>query len=258
MSKPKYFTHPDFAHPHIEHAFFSRLGGVSEGDLASLNCGSSFDSKENISENRRLALASLPDTPKALCLLRQTHSDICHTISSAIAPQSLEGDAMVTREPGIALGILTADCTPVLAYDVKAGVIGCAHAGWKGAIGGITEAMLTSMEKLGARKEHIYAIIGPTIRQASYEVGQEFLDRFLAESESNEQFFVPSHRANHYRFNLPGYVKLRLRRGGLKHIHDMGFDTCADEVHFFSYRHTTLAGKKAFGNLLSLIMLKTA
>ena len=160
---------------------------------------------------------------------------------------------MVTNKPGLALGILTADCAPVLFADAKAGVIGAAHAGWKGAVGGVIETTVVAMEKFGARREDIAAVIGPTIAQKSYEVGAEFVARFNADEQ--DQFFIPSARAGHSMFDLPAYVMARLHGSGLQHVAVLAMDTCTDPKNFFSYRRTTLAGEPDYGRQVSVIAL---
>jgi len=169
--------------------------------------------------------------------------------------QRPRADAMVTRMPGVALGILTADCGPILFADDAAGVIGAAHAGWRGAVSGVAEATVAAMTKLGADAGRIRAAIGPCIAQASYEVGPEFPASFLAQDKSNERFFRPSRRAGHFMFDLPGYLEARLKAIGIAQIGVVARDTCAESDSFFSYRRTTLSGGKDYGRGLSAIAL---
>jgi hypothetical protein len=163
---------------------------------------------------------------------------------------------MVTRRRGVALGILAADCGPVLFADAEAGVVGAAHAGWRGAIGGVLEATVGAMESLGARRERIVAALGPTIAQPSYEVGPEFPAPFLDQAPGNGRFFRPAARAGHHMFDLPGYIVARLEAAGLARAGDVGRDTCAEADSFFSYRRTTLDGGRAYGRNISAIALE--
>lgn len=252
MDAPRFLTSPLLAAPH---GFFTRDGGVTEGHLGALNCGSKFDVAENIRENQRRAMEALGLPTERLCILKQTHSITVHTITDTLPARSTEGDAMVTKLPATPLGILTADCMPVLFLDSRAGVIGAAHAGWKGALGGIAEATLAAMEALGAARSDIHAAIGACIRQDSYEVGPEYHERFLSHSSGNAAFFKPSPHVGHFYFDLPGYVKMRLKAAGVSHISDTGIDTCTDEARFFSCRRAFLKGEEGFGNGLSVISL---
>ena len=247
--------------PGIAHGFFGRDGGVSTGIYSSLNCGpGSRDVAENVTENRRRALSVLaPDV--RLISLSQIHSPIVHTLPASGADLAMrrEGDAMVTAAPGLALGILTADCAPVLLADPEAKVIGAAHAGWKGALGqagqGVLEATLDAMEKLGARKTQITAVIGPCITQENYEVGWELRDRFLELGLRDRRFFVPSDKAGHYRFDLPGYVASRLTAAGAGTVEMSGICTYPPEHGYFSFRRTTHAGEPDYGRQISAIVL---
>ena len=244
--------------PGIAHGFFGREGGVSSGIYSSLNCGpGSRDAPESVAENRRRVVDAL--APGAnLISLSQVHSAKVHTLS-AWDTVKLEGDAMVSATPGLALGILTADCAPVLLADFRAKVIGAAHAGWKGALGqagrGVLEATLDAMEKLGARKEQISAVIGPSISQANYEVGFDFRDRFLELGLRNRRFFVPSDKEGHYRFDLPGYVASRLTAAGAGRVEMSGICTYPLVNGYFSFRRTTHAGEPDYGRQISAIVL---
>lgn len=250
-------TFETLALPGIAHGFFTREGGVSEGLYASLNCGfGSGDAPDRVAENRARAMRRLEIAPESLVTCYQVHSP---TVIEVEAPWRREeaprADALVTTRRGLALGILTADCAPVLFADAEAGVIGAAHAGWRGAIGGVCEATLAAMTKHGARPERIVAAIGPAIAQPSYEVGPEFPAPFLAESPRNADFFVPSPREGRFLFDLGGYLDRKLRGLGIAAVARSRDDTAADERRFFSWRRTSLRGEKDYGRGLSAIAL---
>jgi YfiH family protein len=239
----------------VPHGFFGRHGGVSAGELASLNCGlGSGDDPALIAENRRrVADAVLPGA--ALAGVYQVHGNRCVTIDAAtdLAARP-EADALATRTPGILLGILTADCVPILFADREAGVVGAAHAGWKGAIAGVAEATLAAMEELGARREAIAAAIGPCIGRASYEVDEAFVGRFLADDPANEHFFAAG-RPGHAMFDIAAYVAARLAAAGVGTVAIGGQDTCAAEADYYSYRRACLRGENGYGRQLSVIGL---
>jgi polyphenol oxidase len=242
----------------VRHGFFTREGGVSEGLYASLNCGpGSSDAPEAVRENRRRVMAMMDLPEEALLTLYQTHSAEVITVREpwdmAGAPKA---DGMVTDRPGLALGILTADCAPVLLADGKAGIIGAAHAGWKGALGGVLEATVAAMEALGAKRPKIVAAIGPCIGHRNYEVGPEFPAPFLAEDAVNADYFAPAPRAGHFLFDLPGYISRKLARVGVHEVTRVPADTLRDETRFFSYRRATLRGEADYGRQLSVIMLE--
>jgi YfiH family protein len=241
----------------IRHTFFTRLGGVSEGIFASLNCGfGSGDAEARVSENRRRAAAALDLAADQLVTCYQVHSPRVAVVERPWRREDRpRADAMVTHMPGIALGILTADCAPVLFADAAARVIGAAHAGWRGAVGGVLEATVAAMSKLGAAPQRIAAAIGPCIAQASYEVGPEFPAPFLAENLANAALFVPAARAGHFLFDLPGYVAQRLARLGLARIARTGGDTAAEPGRFFSYRRSCLLKEPDYGREISAIAL---
>jgi YfiH family protein len=246
--------------PGIAHGFFGREGGVSTGIYESLNCGpGSKDAPEAVAENRRrVAAAFIPGgEPPQLVSLNQIHSAIARTLPAwgAEDGKRLEGDAMVTATPGLALAILTADCAPVLLADPKAKVIGAAHAGWKGALGGVLEATLEAMEKLGAQRMRVQAVIGPCISQDAYEVGWDFRDRFLELGLKHRRFFVPSDKEGHYRFDLPGYTAHRLTAAGVGSVESPGVCTYPPENGYFSFRRTTHAGEPDYGRQISAIVL---
>lgn len=239
----------------VPHGFFGRRGGVSAGALASLNCGlGSGDDPALIAENRRRAAdAILPGA--ALAGVHQVHGNRCVTVDAAtdLAARP-EADALATRTPGILLGILTADCVPVLFADREAGVVGAAHAGWKGAIAGITDATLDAMEGLGARRGAIAAAIGPCIGRASYEVDAGFVERFLSDDPANERFFAAG-RPGHAMFDIAAYVAARLAAAGITRIAIGGQDSCAEEADYYSYRRACLRGENGYGRQVSVIGL---
>jgi len=237
----------------VPHGFLGRRGGASTGVHAGLNVGlGSDDDRLAIFENRRRAVeAVLPGA--ALVTVHQVHSP--HVVT-AIAPFPEDArpyaDALVTDRSGIVLGILTADCVPVLFCDSDAGVIGAAHAGWKGAIAGVTDATIDAMEMLGARRHRIGAAIGPCIARASYEVGDDFALRFEEDDPANERFFGAG-RPGHRQFDIEGYVAARLAGAGIARVEALGLDTCADEERFFSFRRACLRGEPGYGRQISLI-----
>jgi polyphenol oxidase len=240
----------------VRHGFFGRQGGVSEGAWSSLNVGlRSGDRPERIAANRARIAGDLGVTPDRLVTARQVHGDTALVVTSPwpmdLAP---EADALVTDRPGLLLGVLAADCGPVLFADPQAGVIGAAHAGWKGALGGILEATLATMAGLGAVRERITAVLGPCIAQPSYEVGPEFVARFAEASPDNTRFFAPD--GDGARFDLKGYIAGRLGQAGVGRVAVMVHDTCADEEQFFSYRRATLRREERFGLQLSAITLE--
>ena len=244
----------------LRHAFFTREGGVSEGIFAALNVGlGSSDNPDHVHENRRRATATLDVAPDALVTAYQVHSAKVAVVEKPWKPGSApQVDGMVTRRRGVALGILTADCAPILLADVKAGVIGAAHAGWKGAISGVIEATVEAMTKLGAKPNRILAAIGPCIAQDSYEVGPEFPAPFVAEDPMNGRHFRADYNSDgepRWRFDLSGYVSDKLERLGLAAVEILPYDTCADDRHFFSYRRACLRGEKDYGRGLSAIVL---
>jgi YfiH family protein len=244
--------------PGVVHGFFTRQGGVSKDIYAGLNCGpGSNDNKKDIRENRRRAAAALGFAVDHLCTLYQVHSNTVLTVNKPWVTAPLDADAMVSKTPGLLLGILTADCAPVLFSDAQAGVIGAAHAGWKGAMGGVLENTIDVMMSLGAKRETIAAAVGPCIGQQSYEVGAEFAANFFEKDETSRPFFIPGPREGHPLFHLEGYVVDRLKRAGLQHIEASAMDTAADAAQFFSYRRKTLRGERDYGRQLSAIGLKT-
>ena len=239
----------------VAHGFLGRRGGVSTGIHAGLNVGTgSSDERDAIARNRDLAAAAvLPGA--SLVTVHQVHSPEVVTVESPFPGDRPKADALVTRIPGLLLGILTADCAPVLFADRAAGVVGAAHAGWKGAIGGVTDATIAAMEALGAARTRIAAAIGPCIARASYEVDAGFADRFCAEDPENERFFTEGQRTAHFQFDLEGYVAARLAAAGIGRVEMLGIDTYSDEDRFFSFRRATHRGEPDYGRQISLIGL---
>jgi YfiH family protein len=243
--------------PGIRHAFFTRAGGVSDGVYASLNGGiGSDDAPGKVSENRARMAASLGVAPDRLITAYQIHSPQV-VVADQPWPQSERprADAIVTRTAGLAIGISTADCGPVLLADRHAGVIGAAHAGWRGALTGVIEATVAAMETLGATRPRMVAAAGPMIRQPNYEVGQELVDRFLADDAGNARHFAAAPRAGHALFDLAGYVVARLRQARVAEIEDVGLCTYADPAQFFSYRRTTHRAEPDYGRHVNAIVL---
>lgn len=240
----------------VAHGFLGRKGGVSTGDMASLNVGlGSGDDPALIAENRRRAVeAVLPDA--RLVSVHQVHSADCVTVAAPwedrLRPHV---DALVTDRPGLALGILTADCAPVLFADTRAGVVGAAHAGWKGAIGGVTDSTIAAMEMLGASRDRMIAAVGPCIARASYEVDAGFLARFAEADPANERFFTEGRREDHWQFDLEAYVAHRLAAAGLRTVEMLGQDTYAKAEHFYSYRRATHRREPDYGRQISIIGL---
>lgn len=239
----------------MPHGFLGRLGGVSTGIYAGLNVGlGSEDEREAVIENRRRAVeAVLPGA--ALARVYQFHSPDVVKVAGAIdQADPPKGDAMVTDRPDILLGIVTADCVPVLFADRQAGVVGAAHAGWKGAIGGVTDNTVTAMEALGADRSRITCAIGPCIAQKSYEVDEGFFRRFAEDNAANERFFADG-KAGHYQFDIEGYVAARLAAAGIGKVECLGEDTYSQPDRFFSYRRSCHLGEPGYGRQISLIGL---
>lgn len=242
----------------VQHRFFTRQGGVSAGLYASLNCGyGSGDQPDNVRENRRRVARHFQLDEPDLLTVHQIHSTETLTVGTErwTSPGAPKADALVTDRPGVVLGVLAADCAPVLLADGAAGVIGAAHAGWKGALGGVVEAAVGAMERLGAQRERLRVAIGPCIGRDSYEVGPEFPAPFLAQHDGNVAFFRSAPRAGHFIFDLAGYLVHRLARSGIAAI-ATGHDTLTATEDFFSYRRNTLAGVRDYGRGLSAIALK--
>ena len=240
----------------VPHGFFTRAGGVSAGPYASLNCSlSSADDPAAVRENRARAAAVLDLPPAALLGLTQVHGPVVVEAREPWGEDRPKADAMVTDRPGLALGVITADCAPVLFADAEASVIGAAHAGWRGAVAGVLDATLDAMERLGAARARIAAAVGPCIAQASYEVGPDLRDEVLARDPADARFFAAGARPDRWQFDLPGYCAARLVAAGAGRVAALGVDTLADDGRFFSHRRRTLAGGGPIGHQISAIAL---
>ncbi len=241
----------------IHHAFFTRAGGVSQGVYASLNGGvGSNDAPDKVAENRARMAAALGVSADRLVTPYQVHSPNVVVAEEPWTPENRpRADAVVTRIPRLAIGVSTADCGPLLFADGKAGIVGATHAGWRGAFAGVIEATISAMEQLGADRGRIIAALGPTIRQANYEVGPEFVERFIATDAANARFFTRSRRADHAMFDLAGYIAARIVRAGIAQFEDLGLCTYAEPERFFSYRRTTLRGEPDYGRHVNAIAL---
>jgi YfiH family protein len=241
----------------FRHGFFTRRGGVSEGPFASLNCSlSSGDRREAALENRARAARALGADPANLVSTYQVHGTTAARVETPWLPgNGPRADATVTDRPGIALGVVTADCAPVLFADAEAGVIGAAHAGWRGAVAGILEATLDAMAALGAEPSRVTAAVGPCIGQPSYEVAADLRDAVLARDAADARFFTDGVRSGHWQFDLGGYCAARLRAAGVGGVEFLGLDTLSLEQEFFSHRRRTLAGGGPIGHQISVITL---
>src|SRR4029079_2740410 len=243
--------------PGIRHAFFTRSGGVSQGVYSSLNGGvGSGDAPEKVAENRARMAAALGVSADRLVTPFQIPSSDVVVVQEPWARDSRpRADAVVTQVPRLAIGVSTADCGPLLFADSEAGVIGAAHAGWRGALTGVIEATIAAMERLGAGRNRIVAALGPTIRQPNYEVGPEFVERVVAAESGNASFFVPAQRDGHAMFDLTGYIAERVRGMGIAQFEDLGLCTYAEPERFFSYRRTTQRGEPDYGRHVNAIAL---
>ncbi len=241
----------------IRHGFFTREGGVSTGIYASLNIGmGSADDRAAIAENRGRVAEWMGVARENLVMPHQVHSPDAVVVTAPFAAgEAPRADGLVTRVPGIALGVSSADCGPVLFADPEAGVVGACHSGWKGALTGILERTVEVMEEEGARRENITAVLGPMISAGAYEVGAEFVERFVVDDPGNTRFFTLSENAGRSMFDLPGYIIQRLTRAGLGHAENLDLCTYADEARFFSYRRMTHRGEPDYGRLVSAIAL---
>jgi polyphenol oxidase len=240
----------------VRHGFFTRQGGVSTGVYASLNGGvGSKDDPEAVGENRRRMALHLGVAPAHLLVPYQIHSPDALIVEAPFGDERPRCDGLVTATRGLALGVTGADCGITLFVDPEARVIGAAHAGWKGALDGILEATLAQMEKLGAKREKIEAVLGPTIGPNSYEVGPEFVARFAGMAEPYSAFFKPSPREGHAFFDLPGFIGLRLTKAGVGSFTNLDLDTYADETRFFSYRRCTHRQDADYGRQIAAIAL---
>lgn len=240
----------------IRHAFFTREGGVSEGIYAGLNCGTgSADDRASVLENRARAARALGAPPEKLFSPYQVHgTDVIDVTEGWATGEGPEADALVTRIPGIVIGVGSADCGPLLFADAEARVVGAAHAGWRGALAGVSDTTIAAMERLGATRKNIVAVLGPTISQANYEVGPEVRDQFTAQDAGHARFFAASANAGKFMLDLPGYIVARLSAAG---INGSALNRCtyADPKLFFSYRRATHKGEADYGRLLSAITL---
>jgi YfiH family protein len=245
------------ATPGLRHGFFTREGGVSDGIYESLNGGiGSKDDASHVAENRRRLAAQLGVAPAHLLTAFQVHSPDVAVATEPWEPAARPRvDAIVTRTEGLAIGVTAADCGPILFVDPRARVIGAAHAGWKGALTGVLESTIAAMEQLGAERGGIVAAIGPLIRQHSYEVGAEFVERFALAHADNAQFFIPSSRENHAMFDLAGFIRMRLENAGVLMIDDIGIDTYSDD-RFYSYRRSVHRGEPDYGRHVHAIVLE--
>ena len=241
----------------IRHGFFTRSGGVSQGVYTTLGGGTgSDDAPDNVTENRARMAAVLGVSPDRLLTAKQIHSPV---VVVAEQPWTRENrpraDGIVTRTSGLAVGVSTADCGPLLFADSQAGVVGATHAGWRGALTGVVETTVAAMEKLGADRGRISAALGPTIQQRNYEVGPEFVERFLAADAANKRFFTVSKRDGHAMFDLTGYIADRVARTGIENFEDLGLCTYAEPERFYSYRRMTLLGEPDYGRNVNAIAL---
>ena len=259
MSSAEFLTTPALAAvAGLRHGFFTRLGGVSEGPWAALNCSlSGQDDRERVRENRRRAADALGLPASALHGLTQVHGIAVAEVGEQgwREGEGPRADAVVTRRPGVLLGIVTADCAPVLFAEPEAGVIGAAHAGWRGAVDGVIEATIRAMEGLGASRARMLAAVGPCIGQASYEVGPDLREAVLARVPEDARHFAPGRREERWQFDLAGYCAARLTSAGVAAVETAGTDTLSNEQRFFSHRRRTLAGGGPIGHQLSAISI---
>ena len=249
-------THPLLDRAGLRHGFFTREGGVSTGLYEGLNTGvGSKDDPAAVAENRRRVAAHLGGVPDDLAACFQIHSAVARVAETGWKGARPEGDAAVTATPGVICAVLTADCAPVLLADPAAGVVGAAHAGWKGALDGIVQSTVAAMQTLGAEPRRMVAVVGPCIAQASYEVGADFQDRFGRHDPDSARFFAPGEAAGKRLFDLPGFVLSRLEQAGVGDAAWTGHDTRMDAARFYSNRRAYLNGEADFGRLMSAISL---
>lgn len=239
------------------HGFFTREGGVSQGPLASLNCGfSAGDDPEAVATNRARAMKLMGVAPGDLCTVKQVHGTAVHVAHEpSPGASTLEADALVTDRPGLAIGVLSADCAPVLAVDPVAGVVGAAHAGWRGALAGVIEAMIDAMVDLGAERKRIAAATGACIAKSSYEVGPDMQGAFERDDPNGAIFFTPVADSDRLLFDLKAYCLMRLARANIRELMALPDDTLTDEARFFSARRSRNRGEERFGLLLSAIAI---
>jgi len=249
-------THPLLGDAGVRHGFFTRQGGVSTGLYDSLNTGvGSQDDAAAVLENRRRIAAHFGAGPDDLAACYQIHSAITRVAEGPWKGERPEGDAVATAVPGVVCGVLTADCAPVLLADPRAGIVAAAHAGWKGALGGVIHSTVAAMTALGAEPGRILAVVGPCIAQASYEVGADYEEKFAHTEPDSRRFFIPGPSADKRLFDLPGFVLWRLEQAGVRHAAWTGHDTCADETRFFSNRRAFQRGEPDFGRMMSAIAI---
>lgn len=243
--------------PGVHHAFFTREGGVSQGLYASLNGGiGSRDDPAHVAENRARMARALHVAPDHFASVYQVHSPDVVIVEQGWSSEARpKADALVTATRGLAIGVTTADCGPVLFADAKAGVVGAAHAGWRGALTGVLDATLGAMEALGASRDRIVAALGPMIHQDNYEVGAEFLAGFRERDPANARFFRDAGRADHFMFDLPGYIEAKLRRAGVAQVEDLSLCTYAEPARFYSYRRSVHRGEADYGRHVNAIAL---
>ncbi len=249
-------THPLLERAGVRHGFFTREGGVSTGLYEGLNTGvGSKDDPAAVLENRSRIAGWFGGAHDDIAACYQIHSAVCRVAEAGWKGERPEGDAIVTAAPGVVCGVLTADCAPVLFADAEAGVVGAAHAGWKGALGGIVHSTVASMQALGAEPSRIVAVVGPCIAQDSYEVGADFEERFAHHDPGSERFFIPGSAPDKRLFDLPGFVLWRLEQAGVGEAAWTGDDTRIDAARFYSNRRAYLNGEPDFGRLMSAISL---
>ncbi|MBI1364774.1 MAG: peptidoglycan editing factor PgeF [Alphaproteobacteria bacterium] len=257
MTAPPCLTVPSLDRPGLRHGFFGREGGVSEGLFASLNAGlGSSDKPEHVAENRARCASALGVASGRLLTLYQAHSAAVVTVREPWRTTPPEADAMVTDRPGLALGVLTADCMPFLFADVDAGVVGAAHAGWRGALAGVIEATVDAMEALGARRARIAAALGPCLRQPNFEVGTDLVAAFVAKYPEAERFFAAGAIPEKKQFDLAAFGRWRLAEAGVAALDDTGRCTLGETTRYFSYRASRRAGEPDYGRNLSAIALQ--
>jgi YfiH family protein len=257
VSPAQFLTAESLRIPGVAHGFFTRVGGASQGVYTSLNAGvGSRDAPEAVTENRARVAAALGAAPERLAVPFQVHSPDAVTITELWSADARPRcDALATATPGLAIGVTGADCGMILFADQRAGVIGAAHAGWKGALTGVVEATVAAMERLGAKRGDIVAALGPCIGHKSYEVGPEFVAAFEGAGDDTARHFAPSRRAGHSMFNLNAYIAERAARAGVGRFEDLRLDTYADESRFFSYRRATHRKEPDYGRLVSVIVM---
>lgn len=255
QSSPQFVTSKRISELGFNHGFFTRKGGHSGGIFSTLNAGlGSGDNRENVEKNRKDICTALNVDIKNLATLHQIHSNQVFVANQGISNNRPEADGIVSNTKGVAIGVVTADCGPILFADRKNSVIGAAHAGWRGAFDGVLENTISAMEKLGAERSSISACLGPTISQTNYEVGPEFYARFLEKNTEHSRYFTPSGKPEHYLYNLHAFIMECLEQSGVN-SEDLGICTYAGDENYFSYRRTTHRNEKDYGRQISVIVL---